>query len=79
MGERDFSDSVACDVFVGGKMKQFVSAGGAANRIQVDAVKGASRRSVGGVWFVVGLNVAAKRMLTIEVAVQRKMSDDGMR
>ena len=69
----------ACDDTVGWKMKQFMSAGGASNGVQVDAVKGASRRGVAGVRFVVGLNTAAKRMLTIDVAVQRKMCDDGPR
>ena len=67
LGEGDFSDGGACDAFVGGKMKEFVSVGGSG--IQADAVEGASRRSVGGVGFVVGLNTAAKRMLTLDVAI----------
>ena len=67
----------ACDDMVGWQMQQCVSAGGASNGIQVDAVKCAGRHGVGGIWFVVGLNAAAKGMLAIDVAVQREMCDDG--
>ena len=68
----------ACDDMVGGKMEQFISAGRASNGIQADAVWGASRRSVAGMWFVIGLNMAAKGVLVIDVAVQKKMCDDSM-
>ena len=76
--QRNFMNDGACDDAVGGKMEQFVSTGGAANRIQADAVQGVCHLSVGGMWFVVGLNTAAKGMLTIDVAIQRKMCDDSM-
>ena len=67
----------ACDDMVGWQMQQCVSAGGASNGIQVDAVECVDCHGVGGIWFIVGLNVAAKRMLEICVAVQREVCDDG--
>ena len=70
-------NSGACDDTVGGKMQQFMSASRASNGIQMDAVKCESRRGVAGMWFVVGLNTAAKGVLTIDVVIQRKMCDDG--
>ena len=67
----------ACDDTVGWEMEQFMSPSRASNGIQVDAVWGASRRSVARMWFVDGLNTVAKGVLTIDIAIQRKMCDDG--
>ena len=69
----------ACDDTVGGKMEQFMSAGRASNGIQVNAVKGVCRQGVDWIRFVVGLDMAAKRLLTTDVVVLRKVSDDGTR
>ena len=70
-------NSVTCDDLVGQKMEKLMPACRAASGIQMDAVKGASRWSVGGIGFVVGLNTASKRMLTVDVVIQREMCDDG--
>ena len=43
----------------------------------MNAVKGAGRHSVGGIWFVIGLNKGAERMLEVDIVVQWKASDDG--
>ena len=68
-----------CDDVVGGQMQKLMTTGWASVGVQANAVKGAGSRGVGGVRFVVGLNAGPKRMLTVGVAIQRKMCDDGMR
>ena len=69
-------NGVASDDFACQKRKKLVSAGRAADGIQMNAVKGACSNSVGWIVFLVGLNKAAKRMLEINVVVQRKSRDD---
>ena len=75
-GERNFTNGVTCDDLVGDKMKKLMSACRATDGIQTSAVKGARSNSVGWIVFLVGLDKAAKRMLEIDVAVQRKSRDD---
>ena len=53
-----------------------MTAGRPSDGVQVDAVKGAGSRGVGWFGLIIGLNAGAKRMLTIEIAVQRKAGDD---
>ena len=69
VGERNFMNGGTCNDAVGWKMEKLMPACRAASGIQTDAVKGASRWSVGGIGFVVCLNKAAKRMLTVNVVV----------
>ena len=58
-------DGVASDDFACQKRKKLVSAGRAADGIQMSAVKGACCQSVGGVRLIVDLAVRAKIKLAV--------------
>ena len=75
-GQRHFVNAVTGDDFARCKMKKLMAACRATGGVQMSAVKSAGCNSVGWIGLVVGLNEAAKRMLEVDVAVQRKARDD---